>query len=234
MTTHLLAEIDALGLSSPLPEAATLTELDLTTSFVAPFWVGSQGGRIFLAFKMPGQQVQTFVEFDPTTTPWRLRPLGKQPGPYLKDGGGGIGFHGPTGKPYFFTTSSPDATTGNAARLVVSDEVPLGAVPPSGGVTTGAPSGSQGSQGPQGPAGSPGAQGPKGDRGPQGPAGPAGPAGAGGVSRDQAWQIATEAVYDDLVNRHGGVAGGVNTLIAAATAPLLKRIEELERKLASK
>jgi hypothetical protein len=210
MTTYELAEI---AVEAALPQAQTLTEQDMTGPFVGPLSVMSQGGRIFLAFKKPNAQRVTFFEFLPTTAPWSLHEFGLQPGIYFKDGDGGIGF-GPDGRGYFFTTSSPDPATGNAARVVVSDDFPLVVAPPGGGGT-----GQPGQPGPPGHPGSAGQAGPAGARGSSGASGPQGvpgPPGHGWPGADWDWQQAINAQYGQLADKQSGAYGLVVAIIEAA------------------
>lgn len=159
-----------------LPTPGVLADAELTPAFVAPFNVMSENGRIFLAFKKPGQQRVSYFEFVPPAT---LLDLGTQTGPWIKSDTGGIGFHGPNNKPYFFSTETP-TSTGADCKLVVSDDLPLtvGPLP----------------VGPRGPQGVPGPIGPAGPRGAQGIPGP-----AGGVSQAAFDQL--KAQFDALVLR---------------------------------
>ena len=70
----------------------------------------------------------------------------------------------------------------------------------------GGPAGPQGPAGPAGgPQGAPGQAGPQGKPGQAGKPGPQGMPGAGGIGRDEAWQLAKDAVYDDLRLETSGI-----------------------------
>lgn len=129
MTTHVLAEIE-------LPVAATLTGAELSTPFVAPIGVASEGGQIILSYKPPGSQKVHYWRFNGATDPWSVEDLGPQAGAWVKSGDGGVGFYGPQRKAIYFSTESP-TTEGALARVVASDEVAALNFPPpaSGGAS---------------------------------------------------------------------------------------------------
>ena len=95
-----------------------MTVHELSTAFVGDVAVAGQNGRVFVAFKKPGEQRNTLFELN--TINWTLALIGVAPGVYYKDGGCSLTF-GAGGRLLMLNTCSPDPSTGAGARVVVWD-----------------------------------------------------------------------------------------------------------------
>jgi hypothetical protein len=96
-----------------------MSTFELTGKFVGDGAIAARGGRIFVAFKMPGQQRNMLSEVHINGTFASLTPIGLTPGVYYKDGACSLAFDALTGELLMLNTCSPNATTGGDARPVL-------------------------------------------------------------------------------------------------------------------
>jgi hypothetical protein len=208
---------------------ATLAADELTGSFVGDagglVW---RNGRTMVAFKPPGQQRNILHElfFSPKV---RLQAIGPVPGSYFKSGSVVLVL-AQGGEVWMLDTASPDPKTGGDARPVLwRTSIFLGELSGAGAGAKG-PKGDKGDKGLPGDKGPPGERGGPGAKGLPGERGPDGNPGPDNLGAAAVWKLAIDAVYTDLVVAPGGIAGGVDARIAAAVAPLITRIDALERR----
>jgi hypothetical protein len=95
-----------------------MTTYELTGKFVAEGALACRGGRIFAAFKRPGEQRNTLHEVK-LTQPLQLVIIGVTPGAYYKDGDCSLAFDDVTGELWMYNTCSPNPSTGGDARPIL-------------------------------------------------------------------------------------------------------------------
>jgi hypothetical protein len=207
-----LGLIDAEWLIEPVEPG--LAPVPISGRFVAQGSIACMGGRWFAMFKPPGGQLNILFEVH-FGTPTTLTPFGATPGGFLKSGACDLAFDDLTGELHAFDTCSRTQTGGDVEAILWPTGLyaPVGAGSGAGAGVPG-PKGDKGDPGPKGDKGAPGLQGPKGDKGTPGTPGAPG---TGGIGRDAAAQLALDIIYDDLVNRHGGVYGAILALIQQET-----------------
>lgn len=93
-----------------------MTTYELSGPFVSTGPMVVRGGRIFAAWKRPGEQRNMLFEVKPGVA---VTPLGYTPGTYYKDGECSLAFDDLTGELYMLNFCSPDPATGGAARPVL-------------------------------------------------------------------------------------------------------------------
>lgn len=96
-----------------------MTTYVLTGKFVADGAIAARGGRIFVAFKLPGGQRNTLSEVKIVGTTATLTQIGMTPGVYYKDGSCALAFDDETGQLYMFNTCSPNPATGGDAQPIL-------------------------------------------------------------------------------------------------------------------
>ena len=93
---------------------------ELSAAFVSTGAMAIRGGRIFAAWKRPGEQRNMLFEIKPGVA---VTPLGYTPSPpgviYYKDGECSLAFNDATNELCMLNYCSPDPTTGGAARPVL-------------------------------------------------------------------------------------------------------------------
>lgn len=124
-----------------------MTTRELTGAYVGDGAMAIRNGRIFVAFKPPGQRRNILHEVGAT-----LVPIGPVPGAYYNEGGCSLAFDDKTGELLMLAACSTDPGTGGACRLVLWNT----------GIVVPAALSQVGPVGPRGPAGPPGPQGPAG------------------------------------------------------------------------
>lgn len=145
-----------------------MTTRELTGAYVGDGALTVRNGRVFVAFKPPGQRRNILHEVGAT-----LMPIGPVPGAYYNEGGCSLAFDDRTGELLMLAACSTDPATGGACRLVLWQTGVVVPVAPLAGPA-----------GPRGPAG------------PPGPQGPAGPSGADAVRALAADLVAAAAKHD--------------------------------------
>lgn len=110
-----------------------MTTYVLTGKFVADGAVAARGGRVFVAFKLPGQQRNTLLEVKISGTTATLATIGMTPGTYYKDGNCSLAFDDETGQLWMLNFCSPNpATGGDAVPVLWQTNI---VIPGSGGST---------------------------------------------------------------------------------------------------
>lgn len=89
---------------------------ELSGPFVSTGPLAIRGGRIFAAWKRPGEQRNMLFEIKPGLAPIAL---GFTPGTYYKDGECALAFDDLSGELLMLNFCSPDPATGGAARPVL-------------------------------------------------------------------------------------------------------------------
>ena len=92
---------------------------ELTSKYVADGAIACRGGRIFVAFKRPGEQRNTLCEVRLSASGASLIPIGMTPGVYYKDGNCSLAFDDVSGELLLLNFCSPNASTGADARPVL-------------------------------------------------------------------------------------------------------------------
>jgi len=96
-----------------------MTTYELTGKYVADGAIAVRGGRMFVAFKPPGQQRNVLYEVQISGSTASLIAHGMTPGVYYKDGNCALAFDDVTGELLMLNFCSPNPTTGGDARPVL-------------------------------------------------------------------------------------------------------------------